>query len=97
MYARQTQYDQYPDTPELVLVEKPNWITLNKAVELKLTSVSSETLRRMIKRGDVPEGYWMEVPFGDGVIYYIDPEILPALPYKKSGGQEGKRKKKSDG
>lgn len=94
MYLRNEQYGQYPNTQELFIVDKIEWVTLNAAAKLPECQVTGNTLREMILRGDVPTGHWMEAPYGDGVIYLIDRAILPSLPYKKSGGQEGKRKTK---
>jgi hypothetical protein len=95
MYLRKSQYEEYPDMQGVYIVEKPEWVTVNAAAEMKeLCPVSSETLRRMIRRGDVPAGHWMSQPYGDGVIYFIDKNILTSLDYKKRGGQE---KPKTDG
>jgi hypothetical protein len=80
--------DQYPHIQELVIVGKTEWLTLAAAAKLPECTVTGNTLREMILRGDVPEGRWMESPYGDSVIYLIDKAILPYLPYRKRGGQE---------
>lgn len=83
------KYGDYPETKGLAIVTKPiEFITVNAAADLEECPVSSETLRRMINRGDVPTGHWMKQPYGDGMIYFIDKAILPVLNYRKRGGQE---------
>lgn len=67
------------------------WVTLAQAAAIDLVPVGSETLRRMINRGDVPAGRWQEKPFGNRIIYYIDKHVLPFLKYRQSG-QRGKGK-----
>jgi hypothetical protein len=96
--ARKLNYDQYPDATELVIVSKNKieFLTLNAAAKLPECKVSGKTLREMIQRGDVPDGHWMQQPYGDGVIYFIDKAILPVLPYREGGGQTGKRNKKGN-
>lgn len=71
-------------------MSKIEWVTVNAAAESEDCPVTSETLRRMIKRGDVPDGHWMEQPYGDGVIYFIDRAILASLDYRKRGYQKRK-------
>ena len=96
MNARNLNYDQYPDTTEMVIVSKnkTEFLTLNAAAKLPECKVSGNTLREMIKRGDVPDGRWMSQPYGDGVIYFIDRAVLSELQYREGGGQTGKRNKK---
>ena len=69
--------------------EQPEWVTLGYAATLDDVPVSGESLRRMIKRGDVPDGHWKTEPFGTRHLYYIDKAILPFLKYRYSG-QRGK-------
>jgi hypothetical protein len=90
----QTYFDHIHTTGIGQMTEKPIWLTLNAAAELPECLVTGKTLREMIQRGDVPAGHWMTSPYGDSVIYLIDRAILPSLPYKKSGGQLGKKKTK---
>jgi hypothetical protein len=88
--------DQYPETGKLVIVDKIEWLTLNAAAELPECLVAGETLRQMIIRGDVPEGHWMKVPYGETrVTYYIDKAILPRLPYQTQGGKPKVNDRKS--
>jgi hypothetical protein len=82
-------YNQYPSTEELVDMSKIEWLTVNAAAELPECPVTGETLRQMIKRGEVPEGHWMEVPYGKNrITYYIDKTILSKLNYRNQGGQK---------
>lgn len=75
------------------MTDKIEWLTLNAAAELPECLVAGETLRQMIIRGDVPEGHWMKVPYGETrVTYYIDRHILPYLPYQTQGKKPKDRK-----
>ena len=91
--------DIYNDYQEIVIVSKkqipePVWLTLNAAAKRDECPVTGETLRQMIKRGDVPEDCYQERPFGKSrTIYYIDANCLRRLDYKESG-QRGKEKPK---
>lgn len=85
--------EEYPTMLGIYVVEKPEWLTLNVAAEEPECLVAGNTLREMIIRGDVPEGHWMKVPYGESrVTYYIDKNILPYLPYKTQGGKPKDRK-----
>jgi hypothetical protein len=69
-------------------MDKQQWLTLNAAAKLEECPVTGETLRRMIKAGRVPDGYWMQVPYGETrVTYYIDQRIIAELDYLPQGGQ----------
>lgn len=89
--ARTLNYDNHPFTPERFVMDGIEWLTLNAAAKLEECKVSGKTLREMIQRGDIPEGHWMQQPYGDSVIYFIDKAILPYLPYRTQG-QRGKGK-----
>lgn len=90
-------YNQYPSTTEELVMSEIEWLTVNAAAELPECPVTGETLRQMIKRGDVPDGHWMEVPYGKNrITYYIDKAILSDLPYRDIGkrGEDKKPRKK---
>lgn len=90
MYSRKREYTPDDYIQGVHIVKKIEFVTVNAAAELEDCPVTSETLRRMIKRGDVPDGHWMEQPYGDGVIYFIDRAILTSLDYRKRGYQKRK-------
>lgn len=95
MHARNLQYTPDDYIQGVRIVKKIEWLTLNAAAESEDCPVTGKTLREMIQRGDVPEGHWMETPYGNSVIYLIDRAILPSLNYRKPGGR-GKQKDKTD-
>jgi hypothetical protein len=69
------------------------WLPLSEAVKLPEVPVTTQSLRRMIERGDIPEGHWMEVPFGESrKLYLIDKAILPKLDYRESGQRKKSKK-----
>lgn len=93
MYMRKLDSDQYSDTQGLLVMDKPEWLTLNAAADLDECPVTGETLRRMIKDGRVPDDSWMQVPYGETrITYYIDKAIIPHLPYQTQGGKPIDRK-----
>ena len=70
----------------------PTWLTVNEAAERDDCPVTGETLRQMIKRGDVPENCYEERPFGKTRhVYYIDADCLADLDYREPG-QRGRGK-----
>ena len=74
-------------------MNKPEWLTLNAAAELDDCPVTGETLRQMIKRGDVPDECWKTEQFAtDRIIYFIDATCIADLPYRYPGqrGKSGK-------
>ena len=86
-------FNPYQTHEGVYAMPKIEWLTLNAAAELDTCPVTGETLRQMILRGDVPDGHWMVVPYGTRKTYYIDPAILPELPYRDTG-KRGKQKDK---
>jgi hypothetical protein len=74
------------------MTEQPEWMTLNAAAKRDDCPVTGNTLREMIKRGDVPENCYQERPFGtQRIVYYIDARCLSGLDYREPG-QRGKAK-----
>lgn len=70
----------------------PTWLTVNEAAERDDCPVTGETLRQMIKRGDVPATCYEERPFGrTRIVYYIDADCLAGLDYREPG-QRGRGK-----
>ena len=89
MYVR-NDVDSALDTrlEKVRIMEKPEWVTLNQAAERPECKVTGETLRQMIRRGDVPTDHWMEVPYGETrKTYYIDVHILSKLDYRTRPGR----------
>lgn len=73
--------------------QETEWMPLSEAAKLPEVSVTSETLRQMIMRGEVPEGHWMSMSLGESrKVFYIDKAILPSLNFKGQG-ERGKSKK----
>lgn len=73
--------------------EQIEWLPLSEAVKLPEVPVTSETLRQMIVRGEVPDGHWMSMSLGESRrVFYIDKAILPSLNFKGQG-ERGKSKK----
>ena len=64
---------------------KKTWLRLSEAAGRENVPVTAETLRLMIMRGDVPNGYYDMRPYGKKHIYWIAEEILPSLDYKSVG------------
>lgn len=69
--------------------QAPEWISLGDAANRDDVPVTRESLRQMIKRGDVPQGHWMKAPMGSGkkFMYLIDVHILDTLPYITDAGR----------
>jgi hypothetical protein len=80
--------------PNSINRDIPEWIRAKEAARLDIVPVHSETLKLMIKRGDVPEGHWKTEEIYGQTVYYIDKHILRQLEYKKQGKRGADKRKR---